>query len=75
MVMPACTPIHAWMNVYMYVLACIKQNIDDQYFLADHYIDGAAFVGLTLPEIREMVPPIGLAKKISNLIPHTWMCV
>ena len=39
------------------------------YFHADNYIDGAEFVGLTLPEIREIVQPIGLAKKIAKLIP------
>ena len=38
-------------------------------FLAENYIDGAAFVALSLPEVREMVPPIGLAKKIIKLIP------
>ena len=39
------------------------------FFLIDNYIDGAAFVGLTVAEIREIVPPIGLAKKIINLVP------
>ena len=39
------------------------------YFHADNYIDGAEFVGLTLPEIREIVQPIGLAKKFAKLIP------
>ena len=31
---------------------------------AENYIDGSEFVGLSDAEIREMVPPIGLAKKI-----------
>lgn len=39
------------------------------FFLIDNYIDGAAFVGLTVAEIKEIVPPIGLAKKIINLVP------
>ena len=37
------------------------------YFI-DNYIDGSEFVALTLTEIKEMVPPIGLAKKIVKLI-------
>ena len=36
-------------------------------------IDGVAFVSLTLPEINEMVPPIGLAKKIVKLIPKVYV--
>ena len=36
---------------------------------ADNYIDGNAFVTLTSEEIKEMVPPIGLVKKITKLIP------
>ena len=39
------------------------------FFLIDNYIDGAAFVGLTVAEIKGIVPPIGLAKKIINLVP------
>ena len=39
------------------------------YFI-DNYIDGSEFVALTLTEIKEMVPPIGLAKKIVNLFPR-----
>ena len=37
--------------------------------LTDNYIDGEEFVGLLPAEVREMVPPIGLAKKIIKLIP------
>lgn len=48
-------------------------------FNADNYIDGSVFIALTPSEIRDMVAPIGLAKKISNLIPkmsfHTNECV
>ena len=43
------------------------------FYPTDNYIDGVEFVSLTLPEIREMVPPIGLAKKIVKLIPK--VCV
>ena len=35
----------------------------------DNYIDSSEFVNLTPPEVKEMVPPIGLAKKIIRLIP------
>ena len=44
------------------------------FYPIDNYIDGVAFVSLTLPEIREMVPPIGLAKKIVKLIPKVYVC-
>ena len=37
--------------------------------LLDNYIDGAAFVGLTVAEIKEIVPPIGVVKQIINLLP------
>ena len=42
----------------------------------DNYIDGGAFVTLSAEEIKEMVPPIGLAKKILKLIPTVcvWVC-
>ena len=30
---------------------------------AENFIDGSEFLGLTLSEIREMVLPIGIAKK------------
>ncbi len=36
---------------------------------ADNYIDGGEFMNLTPTEVKEMVPPIGLAKKIIRLIP------
>ena len=35
----------------------------------DNFIDGSEFVNLTLQEIKEIVPPLGLAKKIAKLIP------
>ena len=35
----------------------------------DNYIDGTEFMGLTELEIKEIVPPMGLAKKIIKLIP------
>ena len=34
----------------------------------DNYIDSSEFVNLP-PEVKEMVPPISLAKKIIRLIP------
>ena len=39
------------------------------FYFPENYIDGAEFVGLSEAEIREMVPPIGLTKKIVKLIP------
>ena len=43
----------------------------------DNYIDSSEFVNLTPPEVKEMVPPIGLAKKIIRLIPKVggWVVV
>ena len=38
-------------------------------FYTENYIDGTEFVGLTECEIKEIVPPIGLAKKIMKLVP------
>ena len=35
----------------------------------ENYIDGAEFVGLSEAEIKEIIPPIGLTKKIMKLIP------
>ena len=35
----------------------------------DNYIDGKEFLLLTEKEVKEMVPPLGLAKKISRLLP------
>ena len=39
----------------------------------ENYIDGSAFVELSSAEIKEMVPPIGLAKKIIKLLPKVGM--
>ena len=36
--------------------------------LPDNYIDGKEFCKLTEAEVKAMVPPIGLAKKIVHLI-------
>ena len=35
----------------------------------DNYINVKAFLRLTEPDIRKMVPPIGLTKRICTLIP------
>ena len=37
--------------------------------VSDFYIDGQEFIKLTETEVKEMVPPIGLAKKILRMIP------
>ena len=37
----------------------------------ENYIDGEEFLSLTESEIKSMVPPIGLTRKISRLIPRT----
>ena len=37
--------------------------------LVENYIDGKEFIKLTEAEVKVMVPPIGLAKKIIRLIP------
>ena len=37
--------------------------------VSDNYIDGQEFMKLTETEVKEMVPPIGLAKKILRMIP------
>lgn len=36
---------------------------------SENYIDGMEFVNLTESEIKSMVPPIGLVKKIMKLCP------
>ena len=41
----------------------------------DHCIDGPAFVELSEGEIREMVPPIGLVKKVMAVIPKVSLWV
>ena len=39
------------------------------YLILDNYIDGEEFISLSETEIKSMVPPIGLARKILRLIP------
>ena len=39
------------------------------YTLIDNYIDGKKFLKLTEAEVKSMVAPIGIAKKILRLIP------
>lgn len=38
----------------------------------DNYIDGAEFAALSTEDIKAMVPPIGLANKISRLRPQVY---
>ena len=40
------------------------------FFFAENYVDGKEFLSLTFEEIREMVPLLGLAKKLLRLIPQ-----
>lgn len=46
-----------------YVFSCLSCRV------SDNYIDGQEFMKLTETEVKEMVPPIGLAKKILRMIP------
>ena len=46
---------------------CGCQATNARFYLLDNYIDGTEFVALSEAEIKEMVPPIGLAKKIMKL--------
>lgn len=46
-----------------YVFLCLSCRV------SDNYIDGQEFMKLTETEVKEMVPPIGLAKKILRMIP------
>ena len=39
----------------------------------DNYIDGREFTKLTEAEVKQMVPAIGIAKKILRLIPKVIM--
>ena len=48
---------------------CGCQATNARFYLLDNYIDGTEFVALSEAEIKEMVPPIGLAKKIMKLVP------
>ena len=41
----------------------------DAFLLPENYIDGNEFTKLTEGEVKDMVPPIGLAKKIIRMIP------
>lgn len=36
-------------------------------FLLENYVDGTEFISLTADEIKAIVPPIGLVKKIMKL--------
>ncbi len=47
------------MLVYVYYVHCVE-----------NYVDGIEFISLTEDEIKAMVPPIGLVKKIMKLRPN-----
>ena len=53
--------MHAYYYMYFYNVA--------------NYIDGKEFLDLTDHDVREMVPAIGIAKKISRLIPKSGLQV
>jgi len=39
--------------------------------LIENFIDGREFLSLTADEVKAMVPPIGLAKKIVRFLPSS----
>ena len=39
------------------------------FFLSENFVNGRAFLRLSQVDVKKMVPPIGLAKKICSLIP------
>lgn len=39
------------------------------YVYTDNYIDGSEFVKLTEQEVKEMIPAIGVMKKVTRLLP------
>ena len=39
--------------------------------LSENYIDGTVFLTLTEGEVKTMVPPLGLVRKIIKLIPQS----
>ena len=45
----------SWLTLFLY-------NIDN-------FVDGAVLCQLTEQEIREIIPPIGLAKKVHSMLP------
>jgi len=57
--------MHAWSELHRadvlnYTISLILEN----------YIDGAEFLTLTEAEVKAMIPPIGLARKILKLLPQ-----
>ncbi len=54
------------------IFGCILFNIQNSFFycILDNYIDGTEFLSLTETDMKSLVPPIGLAKKILRLIPE-----
>ena len=65
---------HISISISIYLIGAIfkghksRVNILHSFSIAN-YIDGATFMGLTVAEIKEIVPPIGLAKKVVHLLP------
>ena len=45
------------------------------YVTADNYVNGKAFLRLSQSDIRKLVAPIGLAKRIFSLIPKVHCCI
>ena len=37
---------------------------------SENYIDGAVFLTLTEVDVKAMIPPLGLVKKIMKLVPN-----
>ena len=57
-----------------YILECVARcELCVSIPLMRCVIDGQEFIKLTETEVKEMVPPIGLAKKILRMIPK--VCV
>lgn len=57
--------MHAWTELHRadvlnYTISLILKN----------YIDGAEFLTLTEAEVKAMIPPIGLARKLLRLLPR-----
>ena len=40
------------------------------YIHAANYIDGKEFLKLTVQDIKDMIPAVGIAKKIERLVPQ-----
>ena len=56
-------------ELYMYILYILHSPL---YISAENYIDGKELLELTASEIKDIVPPIGIAKKIIRLQPKVF---